>query len=44
MGLQNSHERDSEEWEAVIREADARFKVKSIVKPLGSELAMIQVQ
>ncbi|KAI1321704.1 S-adenosyl-L-methionine-dependent methyltransferase [Xylariaceae sp. FL0255] len=39
----NARERTVAEWQAVIAEADARFRFKQVVQPKGSALAIMEV-
>ncbi|KAL4939124.1 hypothetical protein BDV06DRAFT_41975 [Aspergillus oleicola] len=43
LGFQNALERTREDWEALIRAADQRFKVVAVRQPKGSFLAVIEV-
>ncbi|KAF7903124.1 hypothetical protein EAE99_012150 [Botrytis elliptica] len=39
--IQNARERDQEDWGALVKAADSRYKLQSISRPEGSELAII---
>jgi 6-hydroxytryprostatin B O-methyltransferase len=43
MMLSNAKERDMEEWTALLHQADPRFRIKNVVVPEGSVLALIEV-
>lgn len=42
--IQNGKERDADDWAAVFHMADARFVLKEIRQPEGSDLALIVVE
>ena len=44
LTLCNARERDGEDWEALVREADGRFRVVSVFVPKGSSLGIIEVK
>ncbi|KAF2724202.1 S-adenosyl-L-methionine-dependent methyltransferase [Polychaeton citri CBS 116435] len=43
IGTFNAKEREVEEWSALLEEADARLNIRSIKRPAGSELSVIEV-
>lgn len=42
LQIQNSRERERQDWEALFREADPRFKFLGVEQPQGSKLAFIE--
>ena len=42
IGTFNAKEREIEEWNAVLENADARLRIRSIKRPAGSELSVIE--
>ena len=43
LELFNSKERDADEWSGLLREADERFKLVGIKRPLRSKLSFIEI-
>lgn len=43
LGMQNSKERDPNDWENLFHDADSRFKLVGITIPPKSKLAIIEV-
>jgi hypothetical protein len=41
LSICNSRERDREDWQKVISEADPRFKIRSVFTPSESALGII---
>lgn len=39
----NARERTADEWRALLADADPRFRMKGVVQPEGSALAIIEV-
>lgn len=42
LQIQNSRERERQDWETLFKEADPRFKFLGVQQPRGSKLAIIQ--
>ena len=42
LQIQNSRERETQDWEDLFKDADPRFKFLGIQQPQGSKLAIIQ--
>jgi hypothetical protein len=44
MSLLNSSERDLGGWQALFHQADPRLRLLNITKPLGSALAIMELE
>lgn len=43
LEIQNSKERDLDEWITLFKRADARYSFKGMTQPPGSSLALLEV-
>lgn len=44
MQVFNSHERDLEQWEALLAAADERLRLRRVVEPFGSAMSLLEVE
>ena len=44
LSLNNSRERDRDDWEMLFREADERFRIVNVNVPQGSALAIVEAK
>ncbi|KAK3902974.1 6-hydroxytryprostatin B O-methyltransferase [Staphylotrichum tortipilum] len=44
MQVFNSHERDLEQWKALLAAADGRLRLRRVVEPFGSTMALLEVE
>jgi 6-hydroxytryprostatin B O-methyltransferase len=44
MQVFNSHERDLEQWTALLAAADARLKIRQVIEPFGSAMSLLEVE
>jgi len=42
LQIQNSREREVQDWRALLEEADSRFRIVGLNQPRGSKLAIIE--
>jgi hypothetical protein len=42
LQIQNSKEREVQDWEILFKEADSRFRFVGVKQPRGSKLAIIE--
>lgn len=44
LQIQNSRERERQDWEQLFKEADPRFEFLGVQQPAGSKLAFIEAR
>ena len=44
MQVFNSHERDLEQWTALLRAADERLRLRRVIEPFGSAMSLLEVE